>query len=153
MGVGDPNNYLKEAIHNIECCVIVVHEKYQFPNVNILAYDGSESSVFAIKQFAYLLPEFSGNATLLTFANTEGEINLPNEAYIEELAGRHFSDLTVSKLDIDSNKYFSTWIADKKTAIVVAGAFSRSAFSQFLNKSFVRDIIKQHSIPVFIGHK
>ncbi len=153
MGVGDPNNYLKEAIHNIECCVIVVPEKYQFPNVNILAYDGSESSVFAIKQFAYLLPEFSGNATLLTFANTEGEINLPNEAYIEELAGRHFSDLTVSKLDIDSKKYFSTWIADKKTAIVVAGAFSRSAFSQFLNKSFVRDIIKQHSIPVFIGHK
>ena len=153
MGVGDPNNYLKEAIHNIECCVIVVPEKYKFPDVNILAYDGSESAVFAIKQFAYLLPEFSNNATLLTYANMEGDVNLPNEAYIEELAGRHFADLTVSKLDIDSKKYFSTWVDDKKTAIVVAGAFSRSAFSQFFNKSFVRDIIKQHNVPVFIGHK
>lgn len=153
MGVGDPNNYLKEAIHNIECCVIIVPEKYQFPNINILAYDGSESSVFAIKQFAYLLPEFSENPTMLTFANTEGEINLPNEAFIEELAGRHFSDLTISKLDIDSKKNYSIWVADKKTAIVVAGAFSRSALSQFFNKSFMGDIIKQHNVPVFIGHK
>jgi hypothetical protein len=133
--------------------VIVVPEKYTFPDVNILAYDGSESAVFAIKQFAYLLPELSENETMLTYANVEGEVNLPNEAYIEELVGRHFSDLTISKLDIDSKKYFSTWVADKKSAIVVAGAFSRSAFSQLLNKSFVRDIIKQHNVPVFIGHK
>jgi len=153
MGVGDPNNYLKEAIHNIECSVVVVPEKYSFPEVNVLAYDGSESSVFAIKQFSYLLPEFSENPTLLTFANMENETGLPNEEYIEELATRHFTDLTVSKLDIDSKKHFSTWVADKKTAIVVAGAFSRSAFSQVFKKSFVREIIKEHNVPVFIGHK
>lgn len=153
MGVGDPNNYLKEAIHNIECCVVVVPEKYNFPDVNILAYDGSDSSVFAIKQFSYLLPEMADNPTLLTYANIENEPGLPNESLIEELATRHFSNLTVSKLEIDSRKYFSTWVADKKSAIVVAGAFSRSSFSQFFKKSFVRDIIKEHNVPVFIGHK
>lgn len=153
MGSGNPSNYLKDAIHNIECPVILVPENYVFPEVNILAYDGSESSVFAIKQFAYLLPELNKNPTLLTYANIEGEINIPNEAYIEELCGRHFEDLTVTKLDIDSSKQFNKWITEKKSGILVAGSFARSYFSQLFKKSFVTEVIKVHKVPVFIGHK
>jgi hypothetical protein len=152
MGSGEPNNYLKDALHQIECAVIVVPEKFTFPSINILTYDGSESSVFAIKQFAYLLPEFLTNPTLLTYADTEEGAKIPDEAYIEELASRHFTDLTISKIELDAKKYFSTWISDKSSAIIISGAFSRSAFSQFFKKSFITDIIREHKLPVFIGH-
>jgi hypothetical protein len=153
MGSGEPNNYLKEALHNIECGVIVVPENYTFPTINILCYDGHESSVFAIKQFAYLLPEFSENSTLISFASSESDEKIPDEAYIEELASRHFSNLTISKIDLESKKYFSTWANEKKSAILVAGSFSRSTFMQMFKKSFILDIIKEHNLPVFIGHK
>ena len=153
MGTGNPSNYLKEALHDIECCVIVVPEKFTFPTINILAYDGSESSVFSIKQFAYLLPELCTNPTLLTYTNIDGSNVIPFEGFIEELAARHFSDLTISKLDIDSKKYYATWVGDKKSAIIAAGSFGRSAFSQLFKKSFVGEVIKEHNVPVFIGHK
>ncbi len=153
MGSGNPNNYLKEALHSIECSVVLVPEKFDFPLVNILTYDGSESSVYAIKQFVYLLPEFKDNPTYLTYASNDGKTPLPEEAYIEELASRHFTDLTVSKLNIDTKKYFSTWVADKKSSILVAGSFGRTSFSQLFSKSFVLDIIKEHRMPIFIGHK
>jgi len=153
MGSGEPNNYLKEALLAVECAVIVVPEKYNFPTLNILAYDGSASAVFAIKQFAYLLPELLSNPTLLTYANMDEKNHIPDEAYIEELVTRHFTDLTVSKLEFDSRKYFATWVKDKKSAIIVSGSFGRSAFSQLIKKSFLLEIIKDHNTPVFIGHK
>ncbi len=153
MGTGEPNTYIKEALHELECCVVVVPEKFTEPSINVLAYDGSESSVYAIRQFAYLLPELCANPTLLTYANSDGSNKIPFEPYIEELAARHFSDLTISKLELDAKKYYSTWVGDKSAAIVAAGSFARSGISQLFKKSFVTEIIKNHKVPVFIGHR
>lgn len=153
MGTGEPSSYLRETLHEMECCVLVVPEKFTAPHVNLLTYDGSASSVFAIKQFAFLLPEFSHHPTLLTYASSDEGKPIPFEPYIEELAARHFSDLTISRLEIDARKYFNTWVSDKQTAIVVAGAFGRSAMSRLFKKSFVNDILVLHQLPVFIGHK
>ena len=153
LGTGEPNEALKEALHGVECPVIVVPEKFDFPKTNILAYDGSDSSVYAIKQFAYLFPELVNNKTLLVYAKEEGDNEIPDEAYIEELVARHFSDLTVTKLDINPNKYFATWLSEKKTAILVSGSFSRSPFSLLFKKSFIAGVIKEHNLPVFITHR
>ena len=36
----------------------------------------------------------------------------PDKMQIEELASRHYTDLTFFNLDINPKKYFSTWITD-----------------------------------------
>src|SRR5439155_955802 len=88
LGIHDPNDYLRDALHGAECPVLVVPEHFDFPEKNILSYDGSESSVYAIKQFSYLFPEFANNNTLLVYAKSETEKELPDEEYLEELATR-----------------------------------------------------------------
>jgi hypothetical protein len=153
MGSGDPNTYIKQALHDLECPAVVVPEKFEFPTTNILTYDGSASSVYAIRHFAYLFPELCDLETVLIFISKDETTPIPFESHIEELAVRHFKNLTVTKLDFDYKKYLSTWIAEKKSAIVVAGAFSRSALSRFFNKSFVADLIKDQKMPVFIVHQ
>jgi hypothetical protein len=153
MGTGDPNTYLKDALHGMECSAIIVPNSFLFPTSNILSYDGSDSSVFAIKQFAYLFPELSENQTALVYVASNDEKKLPNEPYIEELAARHFKDLTITTMDIDPKKYFSTWIADKKTAILISGAFGRSSISNLFKKSFIYEVLKKHEIPVFVSHR
>lgn len=153
IGIGEPNDYLKMALHDVECPVIIVPEKFDFPENNILSYDGSESSVYAIKQFAYLFPEFISNPTLLVYTKNEGKDDIPHIEYIEELAGRHFPDLTIMKLHLDPKDFFATWISDKKKPILISGSFGRSSLSRIFKKSFVRDVIKEHKLPVFITHR
>jgi hypothetical protein len=152
LGTGVPNEYLKEILHSAECPVLVVPEKFNFPESNILAFDGSESSVYAIKQFAYLFPELSNNRTLLVYADEE-EKAFPQKIYIEELAARHFSNLTLFKLDMNPKKYFTSWIREKKSAILVCGAYGRASVSQLFKRSFVSDVISDHQLPLFITHR
>ena len=151
-GGNEPNEYLKEAMQSFECPVLVVPEKYEFPQSNVLAFDGSESSVYAIKQFAYLFPELTNNHTLLVYASGHNQA-FPEQECIEELVSRHFSNSVSVKLDMDPKREFASWLDDKKTAILVSGAFGRSSISQFFKKSFVSDVISAHRLPVFIAHR
>ncbi len=149
---GDVNDYLQDTLHGVECPVIIVPEKFDFPKTNILAYDGSGSSVYAIKEFAYLFPELTSNPTVLVFAKEDGENTFPDEVNIEELTARHFPDLTLVKLQIDPRKYFVEAVQESKSSILVCGSFGRSMLSRIFRKSFVNDIIRQHCIPIFIAH-
>jgi hypothetical protein len=152
--IAGPNTFLKDAMHDSECPVVIVPEEFPFPESVVLAYDGSESSVFAIKQFAYLFPDLTGLPTLLVTADTKRpEKGFPEQSNIEELAARHFSQLTFMKLEFDARKYFSSWMMERKSCILVCGAFERSTFSEAIKKSFVSEVIAAHQLPVFMAHR
>jgi hypothetical protein len=153
LGTGKTNVYLNDALHGPECPVVIVPEQFEFPQSNILAYDGSESSVFAIKLFSYIFPEFAKYKTLLVYSDEDEERELPHIQNIEELVARHFPELSLMKLEVNPKKNFSTWIAEKKDAILVSGAFGRSTLSQLFKKSFVSGVIKDHKLPVFTTHR
>lgn len=150
LGEATQDDYIQSMLDKAECPVVLVPEHYHYPDHVILAYDGSASSVHAIKQFAYVLPELADLTAWLVFAGS-GEI--PEREYIEELVARHFRNLNILKLDIDPEKYFNTWVQDHGNSIVVTGAYGRSALSEMLKKSFAADIIRDHKIPLFIAHK
>jgi hypothetical protein len=86
---GDQFEYLRDALHHTECPVLIVPEHFDFPDNNILAYDGSEASVFAIKQFAYIFPELASNKTLLVYAEDKEDRDFPSRDLIIELATQH----------------------------------------------------------------
>jgi nucleotide-binding universal stress UspA family protein len=152
LGINDPNESLRDALHASECPVLVVPEKFEFPSTNVLTYNGSKDSVYAIKQFAYLFPELCNNETILIYLNAEDEIDLPDEDLIEEFAGRHFPNLTLTSLEIEPKKYFSSWIMERKKSVVISGAFNRSVFSQIFKKSFITEVIADYKLPIFIAH-
>jgi nucleotide-binding universal stress UspA family protein len=152
-GTENLNDNLKDALREVECPVIVVPEKFDFPKNNILAYDGSESSAYAIKQFAYLFPELAANTTILIYASEKSDKEIPDTAYIEELAARHYNDLTITKLALNPKKYLATWISEEKKPILVSGSFGRKGIGGLFHKSFVSDVIREHNIPVFIAHQ
>ena len=150
LGDDSHEQYVENALHKSECPVVLIPEHYHAPDNITLAYDGSESSVYAIKQFAYLFPEFKHLKTLLVYAGTK---DIPGIAEIEELAARHFVNLTVCKLEIDPKKYFNTWLEDNGNTMLVSGAYSRSALSEVLSSSFISKTIRDHKVPIFVAHK
>jgi hypothetical protein len=148
----EPEGYFKTILHLAECPVLIVPQKFQFPDNIIFAYDGSKSSVYAIKQFAYVLSEFCNKEVVVAYEGKEDEDNMPDEILIHELAARHFNTLTFLKLDKE-NLRLSSWIKERKNAMLVTGSYSRSNFSELLKRSFVSDIIREHALPVFIAHR
>lgn len=146
-------SHLRDVLQSSECPVLVIPEKFQFPGKNILAYDGSQSSVYAIKQFAYLFPEFADNETVVVFSEKEGDGELPYESYIQELARQHYKNFQLLKLEIDPKEYFSTWLSEEKKPILVTGSFGKRSIFKIFRKSFVQDVIEERTLPVFIAHK
>lgn len=146
-------DYMRTALHEAECPVLIIPENKPFPESNILAYDGQEEAVFAMKQFAYLFPELAKNKTLLVYAGEKGETDFPAMEYVTELATQHYPDLTFYKLEAEPETYFAAWLAEQKNTLLVSGSFSRSVLSQAFRKSFVADIIREHHVPVFVAHK
>jgi nucleotide-binding universal stress UspA family protein len=154
MGIKNgPNDFLQDALRDLTCPVILVPEKFDFPESIILAYDGSETSVYAIKQFAYLFPELCNMETLLVYASDNPGAAIPNEMQIGELAARHYPNLTLFKLDINPHRFFNTWVKDKKSPVLVSGSYGRSGLSQLFRKSFITGVIKDHRLPIFMAHK
>ncbi len=130
IGAAEPNDYLKDMMEIAECPVLVVPEKFTFPESNILAYDGSESSVYAIRQFAYLFPGFTSNKTLLIYID-DSEKPIPDESYIKELAGRHFSDLTIAKLELLQKNIFQPGSMIKKNCCWYAARMGGRLFHKY----------------------
>jgi nucleotide-binding universal stress UspA family protein len=153
IAIREPNEFVQDTLHGAECPVLVVPEKFRFPVNNILCYDGSESSVYAIKQFAYLFPEMSQNPTILIYAKGNADTEFPDEVNMEELVARHFPQLTITMLDLEPGKDLRAWLAEKEAAIVVSGSFGRSLLSRLFKKSFAAGLINDHRLPVFIAHK
>jgi len=146
------DDYLRDILHEAECPVILVPEGFNFPENVILAYDGSRSSVFAIKMFTYLFGDLCKGNTTLVYATRKHRNSLPDEEYIKELASRHYSALTLQQLELPKLDDFHTWLQDIKHPILVTGAFGRSGWSDIFTKSFCINDIKENKFPVFIAH-
>jgi hypothetical protein len=147
-----PNEYLKDLLHIAECPVIIVPESFTFPSTIVLAYDGSESSVFAIRQFAVLFPELSEKKTILAYSGNEDE-EIPDLDYIKQFAACHFSNFECIKLSAGGRKGFGEWLKEVKDPLVVSGSFGRPELFEAIRKSFLTDVLREHQAVVFIAHK
>jgi nucleotide-binding universal stress UspA family protein len=68
-----PSHFVKEILATAECPVFLAPEEFESVDEIVFCYDGSASSVFAIKQFTYLLPEFRNKKVMLLEVNKTGE--------------------------------------------------------------------------------
>lgn len=144
-------DYLEDTLHKTECPIVLLPGAYIKPGNIVLAYDGSASSMHAIRQFIYLFPHWTDLDTLIIYADdSKGEI--PSYPLIREYASQHFSKLAYYKLDADPGKYFNTWIENKGATMVVSGSYGRSAFSELFRRNFLKDVVKEHQVPLFIAH-
>ncbi|MBL0055951.1 MAG: hypothetical protein IPP31_07075 [Chitinophagaceae bacterium] len=148
-----PNFYLEEVLKKTECPVMLVPETFTDPKQLVLAYDGSESCLFAIKQFAYLFPELTDKETILLSISTHHDEDIPEYSMVSELISGHFPNLQMQQLTLQPKTGFSAWMADQPDSYIVMGAFSRSVISEIFRKSFASRVIQENKMPVFISHK
>jgi hypothetical protein len=148
-----PNFYMEELLKKTECPVMLVPENFKVPGQVVLAYDGSESCLFAIKQFAYLFPELTSLDTTVFSISAERNEMIPEYSLATELFTRHFPKLEVQQMAMVYRSNFITWLNGQPDSYIVMGSFARSLFSELFRKSFSATVIRESEMPVFIAHK
>jgi nucleotide-binding universal stress UspA family protein len=150
----NPSSTLRDILADAHCPIMIVPTSYQEIKNIILSYDGSRSSVYAIKMFNYIFPEWSDAKTYLVNVNESKGNHLKENTNIRELMGRHYTNVTYEVMRGDVTKEIKKFMKyNYSNSIVVMGAYGRNALSRLWHQSLANMIIKDIKVPVFISHQ
>ncbi|MBS1934125.1 MAG: universal stress protein [Bacteroidetes bacterium] len=149
---GAPSGFVKELLAHAECPVIISPESFDGVNEIVFMYNSSGSSVFAIKQFTYLFPEFANKKITLAEVNKSKEVTLRHKPEIMEWLKNYYSDIHFELLYGEPVEELFKYVFEKKGLLLVMGAFGRNALSSFVKESRASLILKTTNLPIFITH-
>jgi len=147
-----PSAYIKDLLARSECPVVLAPFEFHAINEILFAYDGSEASVYAIKQFTYLFPELTGKKLTVLEVNKAGDDLIRDKAKITELLKLHYPDIEFQLLQGKAADELFGYLLGKNNVFVVMGAFERNVFSGLFSHSTAELIIKAINVPVFVAH-
>jgi nucleotide-binding universal stress UspA family protein len=148
-----PGRFFRDVLVAAECPVVV--SPYQFDGLNevIFAYNGTGSSVFAIKQFTYLFPEFRHKKAVVVNVLKNDGTAVEEQYKMKEWLSAHFDDVEFVVLKGDVSDVLFGYLIDRKDAIVVMGAYGRGILSRFIKPSHARLLLRTINLPIFIAHR
>lgn len=148
------NVSLKDILSDAHCPLLLLRESGMPPDKLILAYDGSYSSIFAIKQFRYLFPHLcSLPAYLVTVPSNEKE-GVAHGEMLKHWAPYHFGNLQVEVLPGRASEILPAFIERQAgIPLVIMGAFGRSSLSRLFHQSVARSVIEKTNASLFVTHE
>lgn len=148
-----PAWFVKNILHDAQCPVLVVPKKFRPIKKVVFLYDGSPSSVHAIKMFRYTMREMKNmKMELICFSDDSQKIHFPDNKLIKEWMNNHFpqADFTLEKgKDYDIPALLSN---NDTNSLIVAGSYHRSRLSMWVHKSLADLLIRDAAVPIFISH-
>jgi nucleotide-binding universal stress UspA family protein len=150
---GFPGRFIRDVLLAAECPVVV--SPYQFDSLDevIFAYNGTSSSVFAIKQFTYLFPEFKRKKAVVVDVSNGEETAIEEQYKMKEWLSAHYLQVDFVLLKGDPSDELFGYLLQRKNAIVVLGAYGRGILSRFLKPSHASLLLRTINLPIFITHR
>jgi hypothetical protein len=120
----------------------------------ILCYDGKPSSIYAIKMFSYLFPEWANLPTKLVHVSSTTNTPLPYESHFQSWLNQHFGLLEKVILQGDTQEQIVNLIhPNSQASIVVMGSFGENTLSRIFHKSLSNAVLLQTNASLFITHE
>jgi nucleotide-binding universal stress UspA family protein len=151
-----PSQFIRSVLSDVDCPVMVVPTEFKQVEKFVFAYDGSPSSVYAIRQFGYLFPHTQNQQLeILMISNDKHTNNLPDQHLLKELLKRKYTSVihTIIKSNNTQEALIHHLESEEKNCMLILGAYQRSSFSRWLNQSIADILISELEIPLFIAHK
>ena len=148
-----PSHFTKEVLAHAECPVLLAPAMFHDIDEIVFCYDGSASSVFAIKQLTYLFPSFADkNVLLLEVSRLHSrELDEDHRNMLEWLQA-HYKAVCYQTLKGTVKDELFTFFFMKTRKLVVMGAYGRSSISTFFKRSSADVLIRTVDLPLFITH-
>jgi hypothetical protein len=142
-------NVLKHA----ECPVFIAPLTVKEPSEIVFTYDGSPSSVFAIKQFTMLFPQLSDLPVTLLEVKSDYSNDVDFREKINEYLHTHYRFVNQLILKGKPEDELFSFLLDKKQMYIVMGAFGKHFMHSILHRSTATLLLKTTALPVFVSHK
>lgn len=146
-----PSPFLQELLGSAQCPVIIAPSSFTPIEEIVFCYDGSPSSIFAMKQLTYILPELGETRATVVQIKDE-EIKGEERKRISNWLSKHFEYADITNIKGSSEKALTDYLLKKQHALVVMGAYGRNIVSRLLRHSHADLLIKTLAYPVFITH-
>jgi hypothetical protein len=147
-----PKLNFKQALHKAECPILSLPEGCEAFKRIAIAYDGKKESMFALKQFCYLFPQYINIPVEIIYLSEQEDDEIPNIRFLKEYAGQYFNSISICKININPRTDLVKWVSEKKDVLVIAGSYSRSGLLSSMTDSFIDPILDIQQLPVFITH-
>jgi len=149
---GVPTEFVRDVLTKAECPVIIAPESFETIDEIIFTFNGSPSSVFAIKQFTYLLPQLYDKKTSIVQVTREGQWEDSDMYKFKEWLKEHYTDLHFEILKGETDSTLFDYAFEKENIFLVMGAYGRNSLSRFFKRSHADLLIKTVTQPIFIAH-
>lgn len=144
--------FVEDVLTDAQCPVLVMPNKQKEIKELIFAYNGSYSSVYAIKQFTHLFPGFKNKPVTVLYVDDKADDTVTHRGYITDYLQQHYDSVNFSILKGTPDTAIFAYLLKESESIVTLGAYGRSKLSQFFKKSKAENILKNLDLPVFITH-
>ncbi len=147
-----PTKFVKNILENAECPAIIPPESFDAVDEIVFAYDGSRSSMFALRQFTYLFPEYRNKKATVLEVSESGSTKVEEQDKITEWLNAHYTNTEFVVLPGEAKDEIFSYLLNKKNIFLVMGSYGRSMLSNLFKPSSVKRVMRVLSLPVFIAH-
>lgn len=119
----------------------------------IFTYNGTLSSMYAIKMYAYVFPELKNLPTSLVYIASGKSVQMPHEKNVNSWLNRHFPAIQTKILHGDVCDELVGYTKSVSNSLTVMGSFGRSAMSRFFHRSLAHALIEEGKSSLFIAHE
>ncbi|HEY9258566.1 universal stress protein [Chitinophaga sp.] len=147
-----PPRFVKDLLVEAVCPVLVLPDVLSPIKEIIFSYNGTYSSIYAIRQFTLLFPGFADMPVKVVYVAENDETAIPFEYQLRNYLETHYDRVEFVMMHGEPATAFLALLIRRKDCIVTYGAFGRSGVSRFFHHSDAENILRTTSIPVFITH-
>lgn len=148
-----PGRSIRHLLAETQCPLLIVPDDYKPVNKIILLYDGSPSSVYAIKIFNNLFENQQDmDIEVVTAKPTEDDALQSNSKLIKEFLSRHYPHATYTVLKGKPEDAITEYIAKQTdNALIVMGGYQRSSVLRSFKITLTDALMRKLKFPLFIA--
>lgn len=146
------SGFVKSLLRQAECPVMIPPANFESIDRIVFAYNGSKSSVFAIKQFTYLFPQFTDRPVTVLEINKHYDMKIAERSHMLDWLQQRYRTVDFEQWQGSAPYALFRYFLGKENLLLVMGSFGRSALSEALKPSAATKVLKYVNVPVFITH-
>jgi hypothetical protein len=148
------NVSMRDLLSDAHCPLLLLREDSMPPDKLILAYDGSYSSIYAIKQFQLLFPQLTSLPAWLITIPPKEKKGIRHSENLKHWAPYHFPQLSVEVLPGRPSEILPAFI-DRHGGkpITVMGSYGRGTLSRIFHQSLANSVLEKTASSLFTTHE